>query len=127
MRLRLALRALALVIAIVAALGEAARSWGVDRPMYAVVDDFLVAALLVWGAVRATQKDGPVLLVAGFGFATGIFYGSFFGHMQALAHGEGDPGNIPQGCLTAAIGCLFGGMVVGFALSLREAVRAARV
>jgi hypothetical protein len=69
-------------------LGEALRSWGAGRPAYAVVDDFLVAALLVAGAWRATRRDGPVLLVAGFAFASG--------------------------------------MIAGFALSLREALRAAR-
>jgi hypothetical protein len=124
--LRTALRSLAIAIAAVAALGETVRSWGVDRPIYAVVDDYLVAALLVAAALRATRKDGPALLAGAFGFATGIFYSSFFGHMQALARAEADPGRIPQGCLTAAIGALFAGMVIGFVLSLRESIRAAR-
>ena len=124
--MRNALRVLAIVVATVASLGEVLRSWGAGRPVYAVVDDFIVAALLVAGAWRATRKEGPVLLVAGFAFASGIFYGSFFGHVQALARGEADPGNIPQACLTCAIGALFGAMIVGFGLSLREALRATR-
>jgi hypothetical protein len=124
--MRAALRMLAVVVAIVASLGETLRSWGAGRPIYAVLDDFLVAALLVAGAWRATRKEGPVLLVAGFAFATGIFYGSFFGHLQALSRSEADPGNIPQACLTSAIGALFVAMIAGFVLSLREALRASR-
>jgi len=116
---RTGLRILAIVVAAVASLGEALRSWGAGRPAYAVIDDFLVAALLLLGAWRATSKEGPVLLVAGFAFASGIFYGSFFGHVQALAQGEADPGNIPQACLTGAIGALFAAMIAGFALSIR--------
>lgn len=124
--MRTGLRVLAIVVATVASLGEVLRSWGAGRPVFAVIDDFLVAALLLAGAWRATRREGPVLLVAGFAFASGIFYGSFFGHVQALSQGEADPGNIPQACLTVAIGALFASMIAGFALSLREALRASR-
>jgi hypothetical protein len=124
--MRAALRSLALVVAIVAACGEALRSWGVDRPFFSVVDDYIMAGLLVVAALRSARKEGPALLSGAFGFASGMLYSSFFGHLEALVHEQADRGNIPQACLTVAIGFLFAFALVGFALSVREGIRAVR-
>jgi len=113
------LRVLAVVLAFVLAAGETLRSWGAGRPWFSVADDYFMAVLLVVAAVR----DGPALLCGGFGFASGMLYGSFFGHVEALSRHEVDPGNIPQSCLTEVIGVLFVSALVGFGLSVREAVR----
>ena len=121
--MRTTLRVLAVVLAIVLAFGETLRSWGAGRAWYHITDDYLAGLLLVVAATRATRSEGPALLCGAFGFATGMLYGSFFGHVAALSRNEGDPGNIPQSCLTVVIGVLFASAVVGFGLSIREAVR----
>jgi hypothetical protein len=117
------LRVLAVVLAFVLAAGETLRSWGAGRPWFSVADDYFMAALLVVAAVLAAKREGPALLCGGFGFASGMLYGSFFGHVEALSRHEVDPGNIPQSCLTEVIGVLFVSALVGFGLSVRDAVR----
>lgn len=123
--MRAILRVVAIFLAVVLAFGETLRSWGAGRAWYHITDDYIAVLLLVVAAVRAGRSEGPALLCGAFGFASGMLYGSFFGHMEALSRNEGDPGNIPQSCLTAVIGVLFASAVAGFGLSVREAVRRA--
>jgi hypothetical protein len=114
----------AVVLGAYLAIGEAVRTWGAGRPVYAWLDDFLLAALLFIAAAQARRSHGPALFTGAFGVAAGMLYGSFFGHLAEW--NQPDPGNLPQRCLTVAIGLAFGGSLIGLGLSLREAIISAR-
>jgi len=115
------LRWLAVVIGVGLSLGETIRSWGVHRPIFAVVDDYLMGVFLVGAALSGNRPGTYAVLAAAFGFSSGMLYGSFFGHLSHLS--EPDPGHIPQKVLTFLIGLAFCGSVLGLALSLWGARR----
>jgi hypothetical protein len=115
------LRWLAVVIGVGLSLGETIRSWGVHRPIFAVVDDYVMGVFLVGAALWGNRRGTYAFFSAAFGFSSGMLYGSFFGHLSRLS--EPDPGHIPQKLLTLLIGLAFSGSVLGLALSLWRATR----
>ena len=115
------LRLLAVAVGVGLAIGETIRSWGVQRPIFAVVDDYVIAVFLVAAAAWGDRPGAYAFLAAAFGFSSGVLYGSFFLHLSRLS--QRDPGNIPQKLLTFLIGLAFFGSVLGGALAVRGAAR----
>jgi hypothetical protein len=115
------LRLLAIAVGVGVSIGETIRSWGVHRPIFAVVDDYVMAVFLVAAALWRNRPGTYALLSAAFGFSSGMLYGSFFLHLSLLS--QPDPGKIPQTLLTFLIGLAFFGSVLGLALALRGATR----
>lgn len=98
------LRLVAVVFATVAVLGECARSWGVGRPVAFWMDDVLMGALLLTGAL-VTSRDTPArraFFTGAWGVAVGMAYLSFFEKLYAPE--MQNPGNLPLSLLTALAG-----------------------
>jgi hypothetical protein len=116
---------LALAFGLFLALAETARNWGRWQwwPFWLV--DFVAAALLVAGAVLVLRRarGGHPLLCGAWGFATAMFYMSFWSHVAE--QGEAAEGNLAQGPLTVVIGILWAVTVVGFGLALLSGRRSA--
>jgi fucose 4-O-acetylase-like acetyltransferase len=66
-----ALNALAWFVAILLAAGEVARFWGSERFVPMALDELLVAAALVWAALRG-RRDGAVWHVAAWSALCGL-------------------------------------------------------
>jgi hypothetical protein len=92
-------RALAVVLGVLAPFGETIRRWGTwrDYPP-AIIDDYLMGALLLWGAWSARQgvPNGRARLATAWGFTCGLGYYSFFEQIRRNATGEIDPASIPS-------------------------------
>lgn len=114
---------LGLVFGVFLAFAETARNWGNWQwwPFWAV--DFIAAALLVAAGVRTlrAQPGGSALLCGAWGFATAMFYGSFWSHVEHIH--EAAEGNLAQRPLTFVIGALWVVTIVGFVLALASARR----
>lgn len=119
-----ALRIVAITGAIMLMLGEAYRSWGVGRPVYAWLDDMLVGSLMLVAAVRVARPTAAnrALFSASWGVAVGMLYGSFFGKLFEPA--STNAGNFGIGTLTALVGLAFviavGGLIASIALPFRR-------
>ncbi|XBQ16662.1 MAG: hypothetical protein ABL308_02035 [Oceanicaulis sp.] len=97
--------------------GEALRSWGQDRPLVFVVDDFLFGGALVIAAWFA-RTGAPVrlrALAAAFAGCAGLLYSSFF---TKLVGPPGHSSNIDETVLTALVGAAFVTSVIGLVASL---------
>jgi hypothetical protein len=101
----------ALLVGIFCPVGETIRRWGHIDYLPAFLDDYAIGALLLAGVWASRRDDarGVRLLCAAWGFACGIGYSSFFGHLRAID--QPDVGPLPQVWLTTLIGA-------GWALSL---------
>ncbi len=108
--------ALAVMIGVTLALGEAIRSWGAGRPWASWLDDQILGALLIYGTWRSATARGRLTLAAGWGFACGLLYPSFFHHWQTRA--QADPGNVPHACVLLVVAVCFGGSILGLLLTL---------
>jgi hypothetical protein len=113
------LRWLAAALGVGLVAGETIRSWGVARPLYAVVDDFVMAILLFTAAAGGARRGGLAWLCGAYGFSAGMLYASFFLHLASRP----DSGNLPQQLLTSLVGVAFDVSVIGFGLSLAFALR----
>lgn len=91
-------RVLAVVIGVLAPVGETFRRWSTwqDYPP-AIIDDYLMGALLLWGAwsAREAVPNGRARLAAAWGFTCGLGYYSLFEQIRRNAAGEIDPASIP--------------------------------
>jgi len=115
------LRILAIILGASLMIGEAIRSWGQDRPLVFVIDDFLIGGFLI-GTALAFGRDTltrRAAFAAAWATTVGGLYGSFFGKLFP------DPGanfhtNIDAGVLTALIGAAYAtamfGMIATIAL-----------
>ena len=107
------LRIIAVVLALSLMTGEAIRSWGQDRPLVFVIDDFLIGTFLIAGAL-AFAKDTPprrATFAAAWGVAAGMLYPSFFGKVFPDA-GANFHTNINADVLTILIGIAFATAVI---------------
>lgn len=77
------LRWLAAALGVGLVAGETIRSWGVARPLYAVVDDFVMAILLFTAAAGGARRGGLAWLCGAYGFSAGMLYASFFLHLAS--------------------------------------------
>lgn len=90
-------RRLALVFGIVTPIAETIRRWHqlADFRVWPFwLDDYLLGALLLYGAWRVKRelRSGRRFLAAGWGFTCGMAYGSFFTQLSHL--NEPDPAPI---------------------------------
>lgn len=112
---------LGLVFGCFLALAETARNWGRWQwwPFWLV--DFIAAGLLVASALLVLRRraGGPAWLCGAWGFATSMFYMSFWSHVREIS--EPAEGNLAQGPLTVTIGLLWGVTLVGFVTALLAA------
>lgn len=111
------LRVIAVILAIGLAGGEAWRSWGAARPFIFVVDDFIMAVLLIAGAalVRQDTMLRRAFFASAWGYTAGQLYSSFF---SKIVHPEqANAGNWSLDILTWLIGLAFVISVIGMILS----------
>lgn len=109
-----ALRIIAVILALSLMIGESIRSWGQDRPLVFVIDDFLLGIFLITGAI-AFAKDTlarRATFAASWALTAGMLYGSFFGKVFPDA-GANFHTNINADVLTILIGVAFATSVIG--------------
>ena len=97
--------------------GEAWRSWGAGRPFVFVVDDFIMGALLIAGAV-AVAKDTFVrraFFASAWGYSAGQLYSSFFS--KVVHPDQANAGNWNLDFLTWILGFAFIVSVIGMIAS----------
>ena len=109
---------LAIAFGVFLAIAEAVRNWGNWQWWPYWLMDYIAAALLVAGGALVLRKAprGSAVLAGAWGFTTGIFYSSFWSHIDHFD--QPADGNIAQTPLTIIIGILWVITIVGFALSL---------
>ena len=80
--------------------------------------DYIAVALLCVGGwwVLQGRALGPRLLVGAWGFTFGIFYMSFWSHVETISEPSGS--NIPHLPLTVLIGLMLLVAVAGFVMAL---------
>jgi hypothetical protein len=115
-------RYLAIVIGILTPLGETIRRWSTWRENPpALFDDYILGALLLYGAWRVGKnvRTGQRFLVAGWAFMCGMAYYSFFSQLQDLRMGIADPSPLTSSsvAIIKGIGLALG--VIGLLLSLK--------
>lgn len=111
------LRVIAVILAIGLAGGEAWRSWGAGRPFVFVIDDFIMAALLIAGAVMVAKDTllRRAFFAAAWGYTAGQLYSSFF---SKIVHpDQTNVGNWSLDLLTWLIGLAFVTSIIGMILS----------
>jgi hypothetical protein len=111
---------LAITLGILLPLGETVRRWGHWETWIFWIDDFIIGALLLWGAwaVKRRKEHGLRVLAAGWGVTFGMLYLSFFNHLEQMS--KPDVGRFPHRVLTGMIGVAFVGSIVGLWSSLRK-------
>jgi hypothetical protein len=116
-------RALAVVIGVFAPLGETIRRWSTwhDYPP-SIIDDYLMGALLLWGAWSTRQgvPNGRARLATAWGFTCGLGYYSFFEQVRRNAAGEIDPAVIPPTWVAVIKGVGLVVAVLGLVAALRS-------
>jgi hypothetical protein len=116
---------LALGFGILLALAETCRRWGNWPYLPFLLDDWIAGLFLVYGAVRS-RRDWPTgrpYQAAAWGFASGMLYMSFFGHLEHWSKPP-ESGWVVHGALVAIIGCLFGCALLGLLATLVTTRRA---
>lgn len=116
-------RYLALVLGVLAPVAETIRRWSTwraDPP--ALFDDYILGALLLYGAWRVGRdpRTGQRFLAAGFAFMCGMAYYSFFGQLQNIRTGVPDPAPISSTWVAVIKGTGLALAVLGLALSLKR-------
>ncbi len=91
-----------------------------DPPSF--FDDYILGGLLLYGAWRVTKnaRDGQKFLAAGWGFALGMVYSSFFFQLSQMRLGAADPAPIPTEWVAVVKGIGFVLVILGFIASLRK-------
>ena len=116
-------RRLAIVLGILAPLGETIRRWSTWKQAPAnLFDDYIMGAFLLYGTWR-TGKDlqsGQRVLAAAWAFACGFGYSSFFGQLQSLRLGEPDPAPISSGWVLLIKGIGFTLAIIALVFSLKR-------
>lgn len=104
-------------------IGETIRSWGQDRNLLFVFDDFFIGVPLV---VTAYLMGKPTMarhcaFAASFAASAGMLYGSFFGKLVDLSNPASS--NIEIRLLTGLIGVAFLSALIGLVASIYLASR----
>ncbi|HEX8223257.1 MAG TPA: hypothetical protein VF605_05525 [Allosphingosinicella sp.] len=86
---------------------ETYRSWGVDRPILTVADDYAGAALLAWAAwlTGRPSERARRIVVAVWGVICGVSLCNF--SIKLLMPDRMTPGNLPPAMLQALVGGAF--------------------
>lgn len=111
---------LAIAFGLFLAVAEIARNWGSWEYWPFWLIDYIAVALLLAGGIAVVRGDRRARwLAAAWGFATAMFYGSFFGHLRDLANDTVPAADVPrEPRLTIIIGILFGFAIAGIVLAL---------
>lgn len=116
-------RYLAIVLGIVTPLAETVRRWSSwqEYPP-ALFDDYVIGALLLYGAWRVGKdvRSGQRFLVAGWAFMCGMAFGSFFDQVQRYRLGISDPAPIPSIWVAVIKGVGLALGIVALLVSLRR-------
>ena len=115
-------RRLAYIAGVVAPLAETIRRWSTWQQSPAnFFDDYLLGALLIYGAWRTGRNvhDGQRFLIAAWAVACGLGYYSFFGQLQALRLNETDPAPIPSLWVAVIKGVAWAIAILALIVSLR--------
>ena len=116
-------RYLAIVIGILTPLAETIRRWSTWRENPpALFDDYILGALLLYGAWRVGKdaRMGQRFLAAGWAFMCGMAYYSFFGQLHNISLGVQDPAPISSTSVAAIKGVGLALGVIGLVTSLRR-------
>jgi hypothetical protein len=116
-------RMLAVVIGVLAPLGDTIRRWSTWREYPpALIDDYLIGALLLWGAWSAREgvPNGRVRLAGAWGFTCGLAYYSFFEQIRRNAAGEIDPASVPPTWIAIIKGVGLALAVLALVVTLRS-------
>src|SRR6185295_16302470 len=116
-------RYLAIVLGILTPLAETVRRWSTWRENPpALFDDYILGALLLYGAWRVGKnaRSGQKFLVAGWAFMCGMVYPSFFGQLEAMRLGAVDPAPVSSETVAVIKGIGFALAIVGLITSLRK-------
>lgn len=103
------------------AIAETVRNWGDWQPWPFWIVDFIAAGALIWGGLRTLRQGSSRLLSAAWGFTVGIFWMSFFSHIESLNAGSGETyagGAVTEDMLTLIIGAMLLLSIAGLFLSL---------
>jgi hypothetical protein len=115
-------RVLALTFGILAPIGETIRRWSTWREYPpAIIDDYLMGALLIWGAWSAGRdpRRGRSILAMAWGFTCGLGYYSFFEQVRRNSLGEVDPVPISSSWMAVIKGIGLALAVLALVLTLR--------
>jgi hypothetical protein len=116
-------RTLAVVLGLLAPLGETIRRWSTWREYPpAIIDDYLMGALLLWGAWSARQgvPNSRARLATAWGFTCGLGYYSFFEQVRRNAVGDVDPAFVPSMWVAVIKGAGLALAVVALVATLRS-------
>ena len=116
-------RYLAIVLGILTPLGETIRRWSTwqENPP-ALFDDYILGALLLYGAWRVGKdaRSGQRFLVAGWALMCGMAYGSFFEQVRQYRLGISDPAPIASIWIAVIKGVGLALGIVALVVSLRR-------
>ena len=107
---------IALAFGVFLIIAETARNWGNWQPWPFWVVDFIAAGALIWGGLRTLNQGSSRLLSAAWGVTVGIFWMSYFSHVETLVEGV----NVAkgEGPLTLMIGLMLVVAIAGLFMSL---------
>ena len=112
----------AFVIGVLTPVAETIRRWGTWREdPAAYFDDFFLAGLLLYGAWRVLRdpRAGQRFLAAGWGFACGMIYPSFFFQLARVREGLPDPAPVSSEWVLVIKAVGFAVAILSLVLSLR--------
>ncbi|MFN4183919.1 MAG: hypothetical protein ACK4M6_03980 [Hyphomonas sp.] len=95
---------------------EFARNWGNWQPWPFWAVDFIAAGALIWGGLRTLNQGSSRLLSAAWGVTVGVFWMSYFSHIETLVDGIDVPRG--EGPLTLMIGGMLLVAIIGLFMSL---------
>ena len=111
---------LALTLAFGLVIGETIRRWGAWGFWAGWLDDYLLAAFLVFGVwcTARNKKSGIRILIAAWGSSAGLLYGSFFSKI-ADPQQDMQSQTLSNEWLTLLVGTAFFTALIGMIWSLR--------
>jgi hypothetical protein len=116
-------RRLAYIGGVLTPLAETIRRWSTWQQTPAnFFDDYLLGALLIYGAWRTGRNvhDGQRFLIAAWAVACGLGYYSFFGQLQSLSRNEADPAPISSLWIAVIKGIAWAIAILALIVSLQR-------
>ena len=98
-------------------IGEIVRSFGKDRNLLFIMDDFIFGGILLFGGVLTLKRKklGLPILIAGWASCFGMTYGSFF---SKIIEPKNLNSNINNDFLIFLIGLAFVSSIIGLIWSI---------
>lgn len=107
---------IALVFGLFLAIFEIVRNWGHWLPWPFWSASFIAAGALIWGGLRTLNQGSSRMLSAAWGVAVGIFWMSYFTHVQVLVQSAGVQKG--EGPMTLVMGLMLVVAIAGLLMSL---------